>query len=81
MPGKTLSTDSHWKTVYFVTNEKLFKKASWEVKFLLQPYQVFDLDILYFDYAEKIQPLDFICTAICDFGNDRQKISENMTGQ
>jgi hypothetical protein len=81
LPGETLSTDSRWKTVYFVASEKLFEKASLEVKFLLQPYQVFDCDILYLDYVEKIQPLNFICATICDFGNDRHKISEKVTGQ
>ena len=80
MPGETLSTDPGWKTVYFVASETLFEKASLEVKFLLQPYQMFDRDILYFDYVEKIQPLNFICVTICDFGNDRQKISDMVTG-
>lgn len=50
----------------FCCKRNAIRKASLEVKFLLQPYQVFDRDILYF--------LNFIliCATICDFGNDRQ---------
>ena len=59
---------------------KTVEKASLEVKFLLQPYQVFNCDILYLDYVKKSHPLNFICATICDFGNDRQKISEEITG-
>lgn len=56
LPGETLSTDPFKTNVYFVANAKLFEKVSREVKFLLQPCQVFDGDILYLHYAKKFDP-------------------------